>query len=79
MNGVPMFGQSHLEYKHWRIRKKIFLKEHGYDIWKSVVTRYNATKKPKIASKKQFKKNNKITMDLILEGLYDSIKDKVGK
>jgi hypothetical protein len=52
----------------------------GYDIWKSVVTGYTATKKPpKTATKKELKKNNKIAMDFILEGLCDSTKDKVGK
>jgi hypothetical protein len=55
------------------------LQAHGYDIWYSVVTGYNATKKPKTATKKELKKNNKIAMDFILEGLPDSVKDKVGK
>jgi hypothetical protein len=31
------------------------------------------------ATKKELKQNNKITMDFILEGIYDSVKDKVGK
>ena len=47
-NGVPMFdAQSGLEYEIWSIRKKVFFKAWGYDIWKSIVTVYNATKKPK--------------------------------
>jgi hypothetical protein len=59
---------------------KVFLQAQGYDIWHSVVTGYNATKKPpKTATKKELKKNNKIAMDFILEGLPDSVKDKVGK
>jgi hypothetical protein len=62
-----------------RKRTKVFLKEHGYDIWKSIVTRYNSTKKPKTSTKKELKKNNKITMDFIMEGLCDLEKDKVGK
>jgi hypothetical protein len=52
---------------------------HGYDVWKSVVTGYTATKKPKTATKKELKRNNKIEMDFILEGLCDSTKDKVGQ
>jgi hypothetical protein len=48
-NGVPTFdGQSGLEYEIWSRRKKVFLKAHGYDIWKSVVIGYNATRKPRL-------------------------------
>jgi hypothetical protein len=60
------------------IRKRTFLKAHGYDIWYSVVTEYNATKKAKTASKKEMKKNNKMTTDLIWEGLPDLVREKVG-
>jgi hypothetical protein len=68
MNRVPiLFGQSGLEYEHWRLRTRTFLKAQGYDIWQSVVTGYNATKKPNTAAKKELKKNNKIEMDFILE------------
>jgi hypothetical protein len=80
MNGVPMFnGQNGLDYEIWRRRMKTFLQAQGYDIWYSVVTGYNGSKKPKTATKKELKKNNKITMDFIMEGLPDSVKDKVGK
>jgi hypothetical protein len=41
--------------------------------------RYNGPKKPKTTAKKELKKNNKIEMDFIMEGLPDSVKDKVGK
>jgi hypothetical protein len=65
-NGVPMFnGQNGLEYEMWSIRTKTFLKAQGYDIWYSVVTGYNATKKSKTTTKKELKKNNKIEMDFI--------------
>jgi hypothetical protein len=37
----------------------------GYDIWYSIVTGYNATKKANTAAKKELKKNNKIEMDFI--------------
>jgi hypothetical protein len=38
-NGVPLFnGQNGLKYEIWSGRTKVFLKEHGYDIWKSVAT-----------------------------------------
>jgi hypothetical protein len=39
-----------------------------------------ASKKPlKTAAKKELKRNNKITMDAILDGLPDSVKFKVGQ
>jgi hypothetical protein len=53
----------------WRKRMKTFLQAHGYDVWYSVVTGYIGSKKPKIATKKELKRNNKIAMDFILEGL----------
>jgi hypothetical protein len=43
------------------------------------VTRYNATKKAKISFKKELKKNKKIEMDFIWEGLRDPVREKVGK
>jgi hypothetical protein len=80
MNGAPMLnGQKGLKYDLWSCKMKVFLKTHGYDIWQSVMTRYNATKKSKIATKKELKKNNIITMDFIWEGLPDLVREKVGK
>ena len=59
---------------------KFILQAQGYDVWQSVVSRYTTTKKPpKTATKKELKRNNKIEMDFILEGLPDSVKEKVGK
>jgi hypothetical protein len=37
------------------------------------------SKKLKTAAKKELKRNNKIAMDFILEGLPNSVKDKVGQ
>jgi len=60
MNGVSMFnGQNGLDYESWRRRMKTFLQTHGYDIWYSVVTRYNGSKKPKTKFKKELKKKKK--------------------
>jgi hypothetical protein len=79
-NGVPLFnGQNGLKYEMWSIRTRTFLEAQGYDIWYSVVTGYNATKKEKTATKKELKKNNKIAMDFIWEGLPDPVREKVGK
>jgi hypothetical protein len=80
MNGVLMFnGQNGLDYESWSRRMKTFFQAHRYDIWYSIVIGYNDSKKPNIAAKKQLKKKKTIVMDFIMEGLLDSIKDKVGK
>jgi hypothetical protein len=63
----------------WSIKMKVFLQAQGYDVWKSVVTGYTTTKKPKTATKKELKRNNKIAMDFIWEGLPDPVREKVGK
>jgi hypothetical protein len=55
-------------------RTKVFLKAQGYDIWQSVVTGYDSSKREKTTTKKELKKNNKIAMDFILEGLPDSVR-----
>ena len=39
--------------RYGKKRTKVFLKSQGYDILKLVVTRYNATRKPKTATKKE--------------------------
>jgi hypothetical protein len=61
MNGAHMFnGQRGMKYELWSCGMKVFLQARGYEFWHLVVTGYNATKKPKTASKKELKKNNKI-------------------
>jgi hypothetical protein len=72
-------GQDGQNYEMWNIRMKVFLQGQGFDIWKSIVTRYTTSKKPKTAAKKELKRNNKIEMDFILEGLPDLVKYKVGQ
>jgi hypothetical protein len=68
-----------MKYDMWRKRMKTFLEAQGYDVWHLVVTGYNSTKKPKTISKKELKRNNKIALDFILEGLHDLVKDKTGQ
>jgi hypothetical protein len=52
----------------------------GYDVWNSVVTGYTPSKiPPKSAAKKELRRNNKLAMDSILEGLPESMKRKSGK
>ena len=58
---------------------KLFLREHGYDAWYSIVTWYIDSKKPKTVAKKESKRNKKIVMDFIMERLPNSVKVKMGQ
>jgi hypothetical protein len=79
-NGVPMFnGQNGFKYEMWRKMMEVFLQAQGHYIWISVVTRYDSSKRAKTAAKKELKKNNKIAMDFIWEGLPNPVREKVGK
>jgi hypothetical protein len=75
-NGIPPFDGSNFEY--WKNRMETYLKALGEDVWISVASGYNALKKPKTAAQKEAKRNNKLAIDTILDGLTDSVKSKVG-
>jgi hypothetical protein len=75
-NGIPTFDGSNFEY--WSNRMETYLKALGADVWFSVALGYNALKKPKTAAQKEAKRNNKLAIDTILDGLTDSVKSKVG-
>jgi hypothetical protein len=75
-NVIPAFDGRNFEY--WSNRMETYLKSLGADVWFSVTSGYNAFKKPKIAAQKEAKRNNKLIIDIILDGLTDSMKSKVG-
>jgi hypothetical protein len=75
-NGIPPFDGSNFEY--WKNRMETYLKSLGADVWFLVASGYNALKKPMTTSQKEAKRNNKLTIDTILDGLTDSVKSKVG-
>jgi hypothetical protein len=75
-NGIPPFDGSNFEY--WSNRMETYLKYLGADVWFSVASGYNPLKKPKTAAQKEEKRNNKLEIDTILDGLTDSVKSKVG-
>jgi hypothetical protein len=54
-----------------------YLKSLRADVLFLVASGYNALKKPKTASQKEAKRNNKFAIDTILDGLTDSVKSKV--
>ena len=55
-----------------------YLKGLGAYVWFLVASGYNALKKPKTAAQKEAKRNNKLAIDTILDGLKKSVKSKVG-
>jgi hypothetical protein len=63
----------------WSRRTEVFLQAQENYIWLSVVTGYDSSKREKTASKKELKKNKKIAMDFIWEGLPNPVRQKVGK
>jgi hypothetical protein len=63
----------------WSRRTKVFFQAQGNYIWLLVVTIYDSSKREKTATKKELKKNNKITMDFIWEGLPNLVREKVSK
>jgi hypothetical protein len=75
-NGIPPFDGSNFEY--WSNRMETYLKSLGAYVWFSFSSGYNALKKPKTATQKEGKRNNKLAIDTILDGLIDSVKSKVG-
>jgi hypothetical protein len=75
-NGIPSFDGSNFEY--WSNRMETYLKVVGADVWFSVASGYNALKKAKTTAQKEAKRNNKLAIDTILDGLIDSVKSKVG-
>ena len=54
-----------------------YLKALGADVYFLVASGYNASKKPKTTAQKEAKRNNKLAIDTILDGLTDSVKSKV--
>jgi hypothetical protein len=75
-NGIPPFYGSKFEY--WSNRRGNYLKSLGANVWFSVASGYNALKKPKTIAQKEAKRNNKLAIDTILNGLTNSVKSKVG-
>jgi hypothetical protein len=57
---------------------KNYLKSLVSNVWFLVASGYNALKKPKTTTQKEAKRNNKLAIDTIQDGLIDSVKSKVG-
>ena len=57
---------------------KVTLKATGYDVWNSVITGYSPPKKARTIAQKEANKNNSMAMETILNGVTDSVKEKIG-
>ena len=66
------------KYDEWSCRMKMTLRAAGSDIWKSVVTGYTAPKQVKTITQKDARKNNSMEKELILEGLTNPMKRRIG-
>jgi hypothetical protein len=79
-NEVPMFnGQNGFKYEMWSISMEVFLQAQRHYIWLSVVIGYDSSKRENTVDKKELRKNKKIAMDFIWEGLPNLGREKVGK
>jgi len=77
VNGAPLFCGTN--YLIWKRRMQGYLEAEGSGVWQSVLTGYDHPKKVKTTAQKEARKNNSMAMESILEGLSDSIKEKIGK
>jgi hypothetical protein len=75
-NGIPPFDG--IDFEYWSNIMETYLKYLGADVWFSVASGYNVLKKPKTVAQKKARRNNKLEIDIILDGLIDSVKSKVG-
>jgi hypothetical protein len=71
-NEIPPFDGSNFEYK--KNTMETYLKSLGADVWFSVASGYNDLKKPKTATQKEAKRNNKLEIDVnimvVAGGIY---------
>ena len=58
---------------------QVTLKATRLNVWKSITTGYTTPKKVKTMTQKDARKNNSMVMETIMEGLTDSMKEKIGK
>jgi hypothetical protein len=75
-NRIPPFDGNN--YAYWIKKTQNYLIYLGVDVWILVVSGYTVSKKPKTATQKEERRNNKMGMGVILDGLVDLLKAKVG-
>jgi hypothetical protein len=76
-NGTPIPGK--VEYIFWSTRMESHLKALGPDVWNSVITDYFPPSRVRTPAQKKAKKSKSMTMNTILDGLPDDVKEKIGE
>ena len=76
-NGTPILRKE--KYIFWSIRMESHLKALEHDVWNSVITDYFPPNRVWTPTQKKDKKNNSMAMNVILDGLPDNIKEKIGE
>jgi hypothetical protein len=72
---LPFYGSN---FEYWSNIMETYLKSLGANVWLSVASGYNSLKKLKTVTQKETKRNNQLAINIILDGLTDSVKSKVG-
>ena len=76
-NEAPMFVET--KYSIWSMKMKWNLQSVGYDIWNSNVNGYVPPNKVKSTTQKEARRYNSKAKEIILDGLPDPVKERVGK
>ena len=66
------------EYAYWTIRMRVYLQSLGYEVWNSVISDYNPSRRIRTTSQKESKQNNSRVMEAIFDGLPQPIKENIG-
>jgi hypothetical protein len=75
---VPIFDET--KYSSWRIEMKGYLKEKGTGVWKEAIGRsIPLNNKLKFAAQKEEKKNDKLSLKTIFNGLSIYVKECMGQ
>jgi hypothetical protein len=76
-NSTPIPGKE--EYIFWSTRMEIHLKSLGHDVWNSVIIDYIPPNRVRTPAQKKPKKSNSRSMNRILDGLPDDVKERIGE
>ena len=66
-------------YTVWSVRMKLCLRTTGLLLWNSVISGYTPPNKVRTTTQMDVRKNYSMTMNTILDGLEESIKEKIGQ
>ena len=76
-NETPLFDEN--IYAVWSVKMKWYLQSVGYDLWSSIVNGYVPPNKVKSTTQKEARSYNSKSKEIILDGLPDHVKRRVGE